>query len=90
MRVIGGLDHESCGDLRRTVLEALGRQPKRILLDLAAVAFIDTSGIGTLVGLHKNLQSQSIGLILANPSPCVREVLKMTRLLDVFAIRNET
>jgi anti-anti-sigma factor len=66
-----------------TALCAAVRQERRNLsLDLTRVDAIDTAGIGALV----SLQAAGIYLKLLNPTPQVREVLRVTELDSIFEI----
>ena len=56
------------------------------ILDSSAVQFIDSSGIGGLVGLHKKLRSIGCELILFRPAKAVRRALAMMRLQDFFHV----
>lgn len=83
---------------RFTVLEAVtfkekGNQilaesslPKSILLDFNLTEFIDSSGIGALVYLHKAAALKNVELSLLNIKAPVRAVLSMTQLDQVFKI----
>ena len=57
-------------------------------LDLAAMTFLDSSGLGTLISLHKAMRTQNGTVRLVNPSPSVRQILELTRLHRVFEIVN--
>ncbi|MEQ8818656.1 MAG: STAS domain-containing protein [Sumerlaeia bacterium] len=86
IRVIGELIADTCSDLREMVMDASARQPKAVLLDMSETPFLDTSGLGVLVGLRQHLRHQGTVLSLVNPSPKVLDVLRMTRLLKVFGL----
>jgi anti-anti-sigma factor len=59
---------------------------RRIILDLSDVSFIDSSGLGTLVGLKVSAASAAYtSLELINFSPLVKELLHTTKLSDLFA-----
>ena len=59
---------------------------RRIILDLNDVSFIDSSGLGTLVGLKVSAASAAYtSLELINFSPLVKELLHTTKLSDLFA-----
>lgn len=70
------------GDETAILCAALAEQQPCIALDLAAVSAIDAAGIGVLVAL----QAAGVYLQLLNPTPQVREVLKVTQLDSVFEI----
>jgi anti-sigma B factor antagonist len=57
---------------------------KWIILDLAGVAFMDSSGLGTLVGLYISARNSGCRLELVNMSKAVRDLLGMSQLLSVF------
>jgi N-acetylglucosaminyldiphosphoundecaprenol N-acetyl-beta-D-mannosaminyltransferase len=56
------------------------------ILDSSAVDFIDSSGIGGLVGLHKKLRSIGCELIVFRPAKAIRQALKLMRLQDFFQV----
>ncbi|MBI5155000.1 STAS domain-containing protein [Candidatus Poribacteria bacterium] len=89
IRVIGELVSSSCGDLRDTVMESAAREPKKVVIDMSAAPFIDTSGLGVLVGLRAHLKSKGVALELSSPGPKVQQVLRMTRLLQVFGLKED-
>ena len=72
--------------LREIVRELAGKGQKRILLNLAEVTYVDSSGIGELVKTHTTLRNQNGHLKLVNPSKRVSDLLQMTRLATVFDI----
>ena len=57
-------------------------------LDLSAMTFLDSSGLGTLISLHKTLRSRNGTVRLFKPSPNVQQILELTRLHRVFEIVN--
>lgn len=57
----------------------------RVVLDLAQVEFLDSSGLGSLVAIMKMLDGER-RLELANCGDVVRKVLKLTRMDRVFLL----
>jgi anti-sigma B factor antagonist len=57
---------------------------KRILLDLAELVFMDSSGLGTIVGLYISARSAGCRIQLINMSKPIRELMGLSHLLDVF------
>ena len=55
-------------------------------LNLAATRFIDSSGLGALLALHKTLCAQEGAIRLVNPSPQVQQVLELTRMHRLLEI----
>ena len=67
--------------------EATDRVAGRVVLDLGAVEFIDSSGLGAIVAAMKQLPGDR-KLELAALSPAVAKVLRMTRMDTVFPIHD--
>lgn len=86
IRIIGELVANTCASLREVVTDSISRQPKRIVLDMSGVPFVDTSGLGVLVGLRATLKTKKIDLEVANPSDRVVNVFRLTKLDGVFGI----
>jgi anti-sigma B factor antagonist len=72
--------------LRKKMKGLLGEGKKKLVLDLKNVTFIDSSGIGTLVGAHTSAKSAGANLRLCNLGPRTNELLQLTRLATVFEI----
>ena len=69
---------------RDAVCEAIKGSPKRIVLNLERVEYLDSSGIGELVSCLTHVQKQGGQLVLLNLPRNVRELLMITKLISVF------
>lgn len=58
------------------------------ILNLKQVSFIDSAGIGNMVGIFRALDAQSKKLCLINISPNIRKVLQISEIEHVFPIFN--
>jgi anti-anti-sigma factor len=65
-------------------IRALVPQTKRIVLDLNDVGFMDSSGLGAIIGVYVTAKKAPCELQLINLSQKVRELLGMTNMLSVF------
>jgi anti-sigma B factor antagonist len=63
---------------------------KRIVLDLSDLSHMDSSGLGTLVGLFVSARSAGCSLELINLSHGIQKVLSLTNLLSVFTVVGES
>jgi anti-sigma B factor antagonist len=86
IRVMGDLVASGCDGLRDIVIGVVARQPSKVILDMSETPFIDTSGLGVLVGLRATLRSRQIELELKDPTAGVVNSLRLTRLAAVFGI----
>src|SRR5256884_1241491 len=72
--------------LRKTIRGLLQDQRKLILLNLADVDYIDSSGIGELVSGYTAVKNQSGDLKLLHLTKKVRDLLQITKLYTVFDV----
>ena len=72
--------------IRNTVREVLKNGGKKIVLNLADVNYIDSSGIGELVSSYTTVTNQGGHLKLLNLTKKIQELLAITKLLTVFQV----
>jgi len=75
--------------LRDTVRDLLGKEQKKILLNLGDVTYIDSSGIGELVSAFTSVRNQGGELKLLNLTKKVHDLLQITKLYTVFDIKDD-
>ena len=69
VRLTGELDHSACDGLRRELDGLIARTgATRLLLDLSGLEFMDSSGIGLIIGRYKRMARRggSVAVIAAN------------------------
>ena len=87
--VSGDIDLASSPDFRKAALRELRElRTPRVLLNLTAVHYIDSSGVASLVEALKASRDLGSRLILFGLSSGVREVLQLSKLIKVFEIRD--
>jgi len=80
---------DEIGDLRSAVRNLVAEGKKKIILNLAAVDYIDSSGVGELVGSFTTVRNAGGELKLLNLTQKVHDVLHVTKLYTVFDIRDD-
>ncbi len=87
INVVGDIDLYSSPQVRQTILDALNQKTEsRVLVNLAGVKYIDSSGVASLVeGLQLARKSQ-VRFALCGLNKAPRQVLELTRLINVFDI----
>ena len=75
--------------MRDSVRRILHEGKKKIILNLAEVDYMDSSGVGELVGAFTTVRNAGGELKLLNLSPKVQDILHVTKLYTVFDIRND-
>ena len=77
---------EESGALREQVKTMLAEGKKKIVLNMDAVSYIDSAGLGTLVASHHSARAQGASMKLSNVGTRFRELLQVTKLLTVFDV----
>ncbi len=72
--------------VRNTVRDILKENGKKIILNLADVNYIDSSGIGELVSTYTTVTNAGGQLKLLNLTKKIHELLQITKLLTVFQV----
>lgn len=80
---------EESAKLRELVCDLLSKGHKKILLNLAEVQYIDSSGLGCLVSAFTSVRKQEGQLKLLNLTDKVEGVLQVTKLYTVFDIMDD-
>lgn len=81
----GDIDLGNSGELRKTLFDALPGV-SRLVLNLRAIRYIDSSGIATLIELLKECQRRKTELALFALSPAVHDVFKLTHVIKIFQV----
>lgn len=82
-RIVHG---EGCVQLRGAVRELVGKGVKHILLNLAEINYIDSSGLGELVSVFITARNRQAKVKLLNLTNKVHDLMQVTKLYTVFNI----
>lgn len=81
----GELD-ESVSSYVRETLDNLFEKSKmnKVIMDLSTVVFMDSTGIGVLIGRYKKLKAMQVPILLASPSKVVDKVLTLSGIYEIM------
>lgn len=86
----GEIDHHNAalwrGDIDRLILE---KKPKKLFLDLGHIDFMDSSGLGLIMGRYSLLKKLGCELILLNPSCAVERICRLAGLERIVRIEKK-
>lgn len=80
---------EGSAALRETLREMVAKNQNKILLNLADVTYIDSSGIGELVSGYTTVTNTGGQLKLLNLNKRVKDLLQITKLYTVFEVKED-
>lgn len=85
--VKGDLDLKTAEPLRDALDKLVDRyRDKNLVLDLTEVEFVDSSGLGVILGRYRRLSSQGRQISLTGVKPSVRAVLELAGVDSIISI----
>ncbi len=85
--VAGEIDLFTAPDLKAALNDALESGHSRIVVDLTATTFLDSTALGVLIGAVKRLRSRGGVLTLVNVDANIAKTFEITGLDQIFVIR---
>jgi anti-sigma B factor antagonist len=85
---VGEIDLDTVGLLSASLSDTIAAGADRVVVDFAHVTYIDSAGLGALVGAHKKLRASGGALVLLCEHPRVMRLLKITGLTQLFTIES--
>lgn len=86
--VNGDVELHSAANLRQELQRVCEQPHVHCIVDMSEVPFIDSTGVGVLVGALKRAHEQGGTLTILAPQPRVRRVFEITGLLDSLIIHD--
>jgi len=81
----GELDEHTSAYTRQTLDKLMeDAQMIRVVIDLSELSFMDSTGVGVLLGRFKRLKNRDIPVFIANPSNQADRIFRMTGLYDIM------
>lgn len=88
MKIEGEIDHRYAIQIRREADRKIVTYPdKTFVIDLTAVSFMDSSGIGVIIGRYKLVTSFGSRLVIVSDNTTVDKILDMSgirKIIDIY------
>lgn len=85
----GEIDHHNAKSLRQDIDFSLREnQPEELIMDFSEVGFMDSSGIGLVMGRNKLMQEIGGNLVVRNPPPHIKKVMRLSGIDRLASICN--
>ena len=85
--ISGELDHHSATAIRATIDNAVElNMPSLLVLDFTRVSFMDSSGIGLVMGRYRNLSRRGAKLHITGTSPQIYKVMRLSGIEKLATI----
>jgi len=86
IRLEGEVDIYTCPQLKDTIIRLIDEGCYHIVIDMSKVPYIDSAGLGVLVGARRRVGEHDGSISIVNPNPSVFKVLEITRLTKIFDV----
>lgn len=88
-RLSGDLDIVTADNVKRELTDVLDEGATRLSLDMGDVRFVDSSGLGALVAIHRHAEAAGSRFTVRAVPPQVRRLFEITRLDDLLAVEHD-
>lgn len=82
----GEIDHHSASRLRGEIDKHLGKEVKNIIFDFSTLTFMDSSGIGMIMGRYKKVQKLGGKVIISSATPQIKRIIEMAGLHGIMQL----
>lgn len=82
--LVGELDEDSAPAIRSSLDNNISAGANRVIWDLSRLIFMDSTGIGVLVGRYKKFRSRSIAFFIEEPNATVDKILKLSGIYTIM------
>lgn len=84
------IDMKACKTLRTVIDGYIMRyQPREFIMDLSDVKFMDSSGIGLLIGRYNLIKFMDSKMTILNPTSSIKRILELSNISDKITMRCE-
>lgn len=84
------IDHHSTEKMRRLIDDDITRyMPRKVIFDFNQVTFMDSAGIGMLIGRYKVAKMLGSNIEMINVKPSIKKIFEMSGVLKIIPISNE-
>ena len=90
VKIRGDIDHHSAKGVREMIDEAImSNKPRFVVLDLSSVDFMDSSGLGLILGRYTCASNIGARLILYKPTRRIKRILEMAGIERIIEIKGD-
>ena len=82
----GAIDLHVSPEVRSALREIIDEKPKRLVIDLSRVPYVDSSGLAVLIGAKQELETEGGVFMLAGAQDAVRTILESAKLDQYFRL----
>lgn len=90
IRLTGELDHHTAEELRQKVTDKIeSNEINHIVLNLENLSFMDSSGLGVILGRYKHIKALGGEMVVCSISPSVKRLFDMSGLFKIIRLEQD-
>ncbi|TCO78073.1 STAS domain-containing protein [Marinisporobacter balticus] len=89
INIAGEIDIYTANQLKETLMKMLDEHNENIKINCLELDYIDSTGLGVLIGALKRLKKENKSIIIINPKKNISKLLTITGLNKIFIIEGE-
>ena len=90
LQITEEIDHHTTEEIRRKADYEITRyMPRKVIFDYNQVTFMDSAGIGMLIGRYKVAKMLGSNIEMINVKPSIKKIFEMSGVLKIIPISNE-
>lgn len=86
VKLSGRLDADKIINNSASLIGEIPDSASAVLLNISEVSFIDSSGLGYLVSIYKQLAAENRQMVICEPTTQARMLFELTRMYQIFSI----
>ncbi|MCT8977199.1 anti-sigma F factor antagonist [Clostridium sp. CX1] len=89
--IVGELDHHSAEEVRNKIDDRLDRENiSKLIMDFSGVTFMDSSGIGVVIGRYKKLSLKKGTICITNVRDSVKRIFELSGMFKIIKLYDST
>ncbi len=89
VKITGEVDVATAAPFREALEEVISGGDEKVYLDLSDMDYIDSTGIGILIDIKKNVMKPDQQFVLINPKRSIRKLFQLTGVDQIFPIAED-
>jgi stage II sporulation protein AA (anti-sigma F factor antagonist) len=87
-RLVGELDHHTSEQVRHQLEEEIAKGVRHIVLSLSGLTFMDSSGLGVILGRYKQITQLGGKMVVCSVNPSVYRLFELSGLFKILPIHD--
>ena len=89
IKLRGEIDHHSASSIRAAIdSEIYAKKPRGLIMDMSAVNFMDSSGLGLIMGRYSVMNQLGGEVIVSDPNPAIERIMSLAGMERVIKIQH--